>query len=171
MSHFIISLPPPKEKKKKKKSSAKAGPDPQKKFKHVSSWVGCIWAIDFPPAKAGPKQVSFRAGYTWPLDLSRVGVTWLWPSAAQAEVTLPPDWSTVDVPGAGTPCYPQVETIPGSTFSPPSVRIDCNFPSRKSASNGCKLRGPLQLQKKETNSGYVTNNKFATRTLSFAKIL
>jgi hypothetical protein len=29
-----------------------------------------------------------------------------WPCAVQAEVTRPPDWSAVDVPGAGTPCYP-----------------------------------------------------------------
>jgi hypothetical protein len=36
-----------------------------------------------------------------------------------------------------------------SAFSPPSnfasARIACNFPPRKSAGNGCKLRGPLQL--------------------------
>ncbi len=112
----------------KKKSSAKAGPDQKKKKKktkkQVSSWAGCIWAGP-KPRKSKTKQVSFWAGCIWPLDFSRAGVTWLWPSAAQAEVTRPPDWSTVDVPGAGTPCYPQVETIPASAFSPPS-----NLPPR-----------------------------------------
>lgn len=168
-------------KKKTKKSSAKAGPDPQKKLykkKKNRSVLGRLYlGYWFSPANAGPKprknrtkQVRFRAGYIWALDFSRAGVTWLWPSAAQAEVTRSSDWSTVDVPGAGTPCYPQVETIPArrifAAFQFASARIACNFPSRKSAGNGCEIRGPFAVIKKGDKLRLCYNNEFATRTLS-----
>jgi hypothetical protein len=89
-------------------------------------------------------------------------------------VTRPPDWSTVDVPGAGTSCYPQVESIPGSAFSPPF-----NLPLRGLIAIFLVVNPPVMVARSVAHCSYIKgdklrlcyNNKFATRTLSFAKIL
>jgi hypothetical protein len=114
---FPEQKPGQNRKKKNKTKQNKTGQFPGRLYLASGFFPGKIGILLSTPAnkKLKKKRILFQS------------VTWLWPSAAQAEVRRPPDWSTVDVPSAGTPCFPQVETIPASAFSPPSNLPPCGL--------------------------------------------
>ncbi len=148
----------------KKKSSAKAGPDQKKKKKKNQKTGQFQGRLHLGRTKTEKKQnktgqflgrVYLASGF-FP-GRRHLALAKCRPSRGDAASWLVDCgrsrcWHSLLSPSGNHPCKRIF-----AAFQFASARIDCNFPSRKSASNGCKLRGPfIAVTKTETNSGYVT---------------
>jgi hypothetical protein len=174
VSNRIISLPPPKENKIKIFSKSRTRPPKKKKTRSVPGQAA--FGLLIFPSKSRTKTGQFPGrlylAFGFFPGRRHLALAKCRPSRGDAASSLVDCgrsrcWHSVLSPSGNHSCKAHFRRLP---ILPPrgliAIFLLVNPPVMVASSVA-----HCSYKKRRQNSGYVTNNKFATRTLSFAKIL